>query len=135
MRSLFLAAISAASLSSPMHADDGRYEAARRHSLEMSINAKAFAGQEAETLCFAASADIAAIKCLILNEYDESSGEVLFFLERMDPAKGADLVNECRKGALPSGTIRPSCRLYIKTTVDSSGFLYALDYEQAEVRE
>lgn len=135
MKSLFLVAISAALLSDHASADDGRYEKARRQSLEMSINSEAFAGQEAEALCFAESADIASIKCLILNEYDEASGQVLFFLDRIDPSRGADLVNECGKGALPSGTIRPSCRLYVKTAVDTSGFLYALDYEQAEIRE
>lgn len=135
MRSLFLAAISAVSLSSPAIAIEGRYEAARRAGLELAINSSPFIGKEVETLCFAIKADIQAVTCSVLNDYDEESGQVVYFLERIDPKSGADLVSECGNGQLPSGTVRPSCRLYVKSTVDENGNRYALKFEQAEVRE
>lgn len=135
MRFLFSAAISAALLSSLAIAGDGRYEAARRAGLELAINSTPFVGKEIETLCFAVEADVDAVSCVALNDYDEEAGQVLYFLERIDPKSGADLVTECGKGRLPSGTVRPTCRLYIKARVDESGNRYALAYEQAEVRE
>lgn len=135
MRSLFSAAISAALLSSPAIAGDGRYEAARRAGLEVAINSTPFVGKEIETLCFATKVDVTAIECAVLNEVDEESGQALYFLERIDPRAGAELVTECGNGRLPSGTVRPSCRLYLKAKVDENGHLFALGYEQAEVRE
>lgn len=135
MRSLFLAAISAALLSSPAIAADGRYEVARRAGLEVAINSMPFAGREIETLCFAVEIDVDAVSCAVLNDYDEEAGQVLYFLEQIDPKSGADLVSECGKGRLPSGTVRPTCRLYVKAKVDENGHLFALGYEQAEVRE
>jgi hypothetical protein len=135
MRSAYWVAISAALLSSAAIASDGRYEAARRTGLEVAINSAPFIGKEIEALCFATEVDVKAIQCAVLNEVDEESGRAIYFLEQIDPEAGADLVTECGNGRLPSGTVRPSCRLYLKAKIDENGHLFALSYEQAEVRE
>ncbi len=135
MRSAYWVAISAGLLSSTATASDGRYEAARRTGLEVAINSAPFVGKEIEALCFATEVDVKAIQCAVLNEVDEESGRAIYFLEQIDPQAGADLVTECGNGRLPSGTVRPSCRLYVKAKVDENGHLFALGYEQAEVRE
>jgi hypothetical protein len=122
-------------LSSAAVASDGRYEAARRAGLEVAVNSAPYIGAEIETLCFAVKVDVSAIECAVLNEVDEESGTSVYFLEKIDPAAGADLVTECGKGRLPSGTVRPSCRLYLKAVVDENGHIFALSYDQAEVRE
>lgn len=127
MRSAYWVAISAALLSSQAPAQ-GRYEEARRTTLEIAVNAKAFASRKVEVLCFAVSADVGSVNCLVVNERDRPAGSLLMWMEGIEPSKGVHLVNECGEGVDSTNTVRPECSFLISGETDEYGSIYIRDF-------
>lgn len=106
-----------------------RVSAARIAMMQAAINGKPNAGKPFEGICPIRAAEVGTLTCIVHNDVGTSVGEVLVFLDDMNPEKGVSLLNNCADGTTSEGKVKKYCIIFFDGVTDDSGNIYARDYE------